>query len=71
MSEDNVDKDTWLKLVDALEARGVDVDAFSDMIGQIRQELDRSGVSRSAQRDMLVKMLEFELEQPTKGGESN
>jgi acyl-CoA reductase-like NAD-dependent aldehyde dehydrogenase len=56
--------ETWEKLGKALEARGVDIDSFSEMIKQIRKGFDKAGLSSDIQRDIVVKMLSFELDRP-------
>ena len=56
--------ETWEKLVEALEARGVDVDSFSEMIRRIKKGFDKAELSPVIQRDIFIKMLARELERP-------
>jgi hypothetical protein len=56
--------ETWEKLGEALEARGVDIDSFLEMIRRIKKGFDKAGLSSDIQRDIFVKILSFELDRP-------
>jgi hypothetical protein len=53
--------DTWERLVELLESRGVNIDEFASILAKLKKGYDRLGLDDRTQRDLTVKMLKLRL----------
>lgn len=53
--------DTWERLVELLESRGVDIDEFASTLAKLKKGYDRLGLDDRTQLDLTTKMLKLRL----------
>src|SRR2546427_11494529 len=53
--------ETWERLVELLESRGVNIDEFASTLDKLKKGYDRLGLDGRTQRDLTIKMLKLRL----------